>query len=116
MLLLLPLLQALLFWEAMGLSGDRAAVTWAERALEEAPPQAVLLTAQDAHTFTLWYVHDALGWRPDVAVLDRDLWGHEPYRKIMTEELGLEAAANDLSAEEAARRTGRPVVEVIGGE
>jgi len=75
LLLLLPLLQALLFWGQMDLSGDRAAVEWAEQVLEEAPPQAMLLTAQDAHTFTLWYVHDVLDERPDVVVVDQDLWG-----------------------------------------
>jgi len=116
MLLLLPLLQALVFWKAMDLSGDREAVTWAERILEEAPPQAVLLTAQDAHTFTLWYVHDALGGRPDVVVVDRDLWGQESYCEMMGQVFGLETAADDLSPEEAARRAGRPVIEVVGGE
>jgi hypothetical protein len=111
-LLLLPLLQALLFWGRMDVSGDRAAMEWAERVLEEAPSQAVLLTARDAHTFTLWYAHDVLGRRPDVVVVDGDLWGHEPCRRMVTEVLGLEVVESGLSPEEAARWMGRPVVYV----
>jgi len=114
--LLLPLLQALLFWGQMDLSGERIAVEWAERVLEEAPPQAVLLTAHDAHTFTLWYVHGVLGKRPDVGVIDQDLWGQSSYRKMVAKVLGLEAAESGLPPEEAAHRTGRPVIEVITDE
>jgi len=116
LLLLLPLLQALLFWGQMDLSGDRAAMDWAERVLEEAPPQAVLLTAQDAHTFTLWYVHGVLNERPDVVVVDRDLWGQESYRRMMAGALGLADATAGLSPEEAARQVGRPVVKVTNDE
>jgi len=112
MLLLLPLLQMLLFWGAMDVSRDRRAMEWVERVLEEAPHRAILVTAQDAHTFTLWYVHDVLGERPDVVVVDRDMWGHKPYRRMMVEALGLEAAESDLSLEEAGRRVGRPAVHV----
>jgi hypothetical protein len=112
LLLLLPLLQALLFWGQMDLSGNRAAMEWAGQVLEEAPPQAMLLTAQDAHTFTLWYVHDVLDERPDAVVVDQDLWEQESYRRMMTETLGLANADADLSPEEAAQRAGRPVVKV----
>jgi hypothetical protein len=111
LLLLLPLLQALLFWGPMDVSQDRAAMDWAERELEEAPSRAALITAQDAHTFTLWYAQDVLGSRPDVAVIDQDLWGHGPYRKMLAARFaGINAGAP--SAVEAARDTGRPVVAV----
>ena len=116
LLLLLPLLQALLFWGQMDLSGDRAAMEWAERVLEEAPPQAILLTTQDKHTFTLWYVHVVLGKRPDVAVVDQDLWAQSPYRRMVAGVLGLEVVESDLSPEEAARQTGRPVVRMTNGQ
>jgi hypothetical protein len=95
----------------MDVSQDRAAMDWAERELEEAPPRAALITAQDAHTFTLWYAQDVLGSRPDVAVIDQDLWGHGPYRKMLAARFaGINAGAP--SAVEAARDTGRPVVAV----
>ncbi|MDY7080755.1 MAG: DUF2723 domain-containing protein [Chloroflexota bacterium] len=111
LILLLPLLQLLLFWGQMDLSSDREAMDWAERVLQAAPPQAVLLTAQDGHTFALWYVQDVLGERPDVAVVDVDLWAQGPYRRMMEETLNLDAAGGDLPAEAAAYRTGRPVME-----
>jgi hypothetical protein len=113
-LLLLPLAQALVFWGQMDLSGDRTAMEWADGVLRDAPAQAVVITAQDAHTFALWYARDVLGERPDVAVVDRDLWGHEPYRRMMAGELGISVGDDAWSPEEAARRVGRPVVEVTG--
>jgi hypothetical protein len=109
-LLLLPLLQALLFWGQMDVSEDKTAIGWAEQALDRAPPQAVVLSDQDRHTFTLWYVHDVLGSRPDVTVIDVDLWGQKPYHEMMANELGLDAGENDLPLEEATRQAGRPIV------
>jgi hypothetical protein len=88
---------------------------WAERTLREAPPQAVILTDQDSHTFTLWYVQDVLGKRPDVAVIDVDLWAQEPYRRMIEEELGTEAIEGNLSPEDAARWTERPIVRITNG-
>jgi len=111
-LLLLPVLQVVLLWGAMDVSGDHTAIKWAERVLEEAPPEAVLLTDQDAHTFTLWYFCDVLGERPDVVVLDQDLWGQAPYRRAVADQLGIEVAESHLSAVEVAQETGRPVVYV----
>jgi len=109
-LLLLPLAQGVLYWGSMDVSEDRTAVVFMERVLETAPPQAVLLTAQDGHTFTLWYGHDVLDRRPDVVVIDRDLWGqHRPYRTMMAAELGVDLDHQVLSAEEVARQAGRPV-------
>jgi hypothetical protein len=111
LLLLLPLFQALLFWNQMDLSADKSAVEWAEQVLHQAPSQAILLTDRDAHTFALWYAHDVLGERPDVSVIDIDLWGHEPYRKIALDTLNLESTdSGGLSLEDATRQTSRPVV------
>jgi hypothetical protein len=112
-ILLLPLLQALLFWGQVDASGDRVALAWAERVMGKAPPQAVLLTAQDAHTFTLWYVRDVLGKRADTVIVDQDLWAHAPYRNMVAGMLGLELTEPEISPEEAARTVGRPVVRAI---
>lgn len=109
-ILLLPLLLSLLFWKQMDISDDTNATTWADHVLKGAPPRAVLLTERDAHTFALWYTHDVLGQRPDIVVIDRDLWGLAPYRTMMTDVLGLEDSESDLTPEEAAYRTGRSLV------
>jgi hypothetical protein len=111
-ILLLPLLQSLLFWGQMDVSDDWEAIEWAERVLGQSPPRAALLTGQDAHTFTLWYVHDVRGERPDVAIVDQDLWAHRPYRHLISAALGPEVPESDLSPEEAAHRAGRPTLRV----
>ncbi len=111
-ILLLPLFQVVFFWGQIDLSTDRAAIEWAERTLREAPPQAVILTDQDRHTFTLWYVHDVLGQRADIAVIDVDLWAQESYRAMVGDELGIETGVDDLTPEDAARRAGCPGVKV----
>ncbi len=116
-LLVLPILQAVFFWGSMDLSADREAAAWAERVLGQAPVEGVLLTAQDGHTFALWYVRDVLGERPDVVVLDRDLWAQSPYRRLVGSELGLNVGELDgVGAEDAARLAGRPVQIVTGDE
>lgn len=113
--LLLPLLQGVLFWGAMDLRHDRQALAWVETILQEAPAQAILLTEEDAHTFALWYARDVSGQRPDVTVVDVDLWAQEAYREMLAAELRGDDMGAMGPAEEAARRTGRPLYRV-GGE
>jgi hypothetical protein len=81
--LLLPALLLVVNWGAMDLSSDRTPRRWAEERLVEAPPKAVLVTSRDAHTFTLWYAQAGLGLRPDVVVVDRDLWAWPSYRAFL---------------------------------
>ncbi len=106
----LPVIQAACGWQAMDVSGDTTAVLWARETLRGAPSNAVLLTDQDAATFTLWYVRDVLGERPDVGIVDQDLWGHEPYRRFLVDDL--KTAGLPGSLEEALDALGRPIVEV----
>jgi hypothetical protein len=114
LLLLLPALQGALFWGAMDLSDDVAATAWAEDVLAEAPSGAVILTAEDAHTFALWYACDALGMRHDVVVLDVDLWAYAPYRRQVAGALEVPNLPAGLSAQEAARQSGRPLYDASG--
>ena len=95
---LFPALQAALFWGQMDLHHDRSAVAWAGETLRAAPPGAVLLTAQDGANFTLWYVRDVLGVRPDVRIVDRDLLGHAPYRRFWGTEWDRSAGCQSASA------------------
>ena len=62
----------------------------------------------------LWYARDVLGMRPDVAVVDVDLWAHLPYRRQMAVVLGLSNVPVGLPAEEVARLAGRPVFDASG--
>jgi hypothetical protein len=89
-----------------------SAAVFGQAMLEQAPPNAVLLTAQDKHTFTLWYFHYACGQRSDVTAVDLDLLAMPWYRATIVRETGLhdlEATANAL---EVLRASGRPVCQV----
>jgi hypothetical protein len=47
-----------------------------------------------------------------VVVVDRDMWGQEHYREMVTEALDLANADAHLSPEAAARLAGRPVMAI----
>jgi hypothetical protein len=112
--LALPLVGAIARFPAMDLSRDHRAHEWAAVTLEHAPPRAVLLTEQDAHTFSLWYMQYALGQRPDVVVVDLDLLEYDWYTAQLSQRLPSEALAS-LHARGDMGRTaealGRPVCE-----
>jgi hypothetical protein len=80
-------LAALLAWHAVSVapgvdaSADRRAIEFADGVLAAAPPGALVLTGADRDTFPLWYVHYALGARPDVAVVVDPLLGFDWYRR-----------------------------------
>ena len=74
-----PLSALILNYPTMDVHRDTSARTFGEEVLAAAPEHAVLLTAQDAHTFTLWYFQRVEGRRPDVAVVDVGLLGYDWY-------------------------------------
>ncbi len=67
----------------MDLSTDRRAEQYARAVLDAAPPGAILITAGDEATFSLWYFHYAYRQRPDVAVVCRDLMSQPWYRRVL---------------------------------
>ncbi len=79
--LLLPAALLLLNFNRLDLSADREARNLAEPLLSSAPLDAILLTEGDAATFTLWYLHEVEGQRPDIVVVDRNLFGFDWYRR-----------------------------------
>ena len=93
--LLVPALLGV--WNApqVSLRGHREAMDWIRATLAEAPPEALVITAQDPHTFALWYAQDALGLRRDVTVVDEDLWQFEAYRGYLAKRAGIGADALD---------------------
>ncbi len=111
---LLPLAQVLCLWGRMDVSDDQVALRWAERTLLDAPPEAVLLTDRDGHSFTLWYAQGVLGARPDLAVIDVDLWAYEPYRRTVEKDLGVRDLGLDLLPQDLERILGRSIVKVTG--
>jgi hypothetical protein len=105
-ILALPALQAWVGWSGVDLHADCRALRWAREILREAPASAVLLTAQDGATFALWYVQEVLGERPDVLILDRDLWAHAPYRRMLARQWGVPP---ELDLERALQELDRPI-------
>jgi len=96
--LLLPALLLALNWNAVNLAGEEGPRRWAEAVLAEAPPDAVLVTAQDAHTFTLWYAQEGLGLRPNVTVIDRDLWAQAAYQTFLRSNSSRDLDSLDVDA------------------
>lgn len=75
-------------WGALDLHNDTAALSWIMRTLEQAADGAVLVTHEDHHTFALWYAQEGLDLRPDVVVVDRDLWANAAYRNFLSSSTG----------------------------
>lgn len=111
-----PLFALVINYPAMDVHRDTLARDFGEGVLAEAPERAVLLTAQDGHTFTLWYFQHVLGRRPDVAVVDTDLLGYDWYRTgLRGAYLGLVVPGSD-AGELAQANSLRPICRVVEEE
>lgn len=83
-LLLAVALPAWQLWSnasTLDLSADGEAALYARGTLGAAPPDSVLATSRDEHTFALWYAQVVEGVRPDVVVVDRRLLAADWYRE-----------------------------------
>jgi len=106
--LVLPLALLAWNWQAVDLRRDDEAVLWYNRVLAATPADAVVITTQgDPYTFALWYAQEAVGMRPDVLVIDRNLWWQESYRQFLFEQTGREVAAPEDYA------VGRPLCRIV---
>ena len=107
--LALPLVLLAWNWQAVDLHRDDEAVLWYNRVLEATPVDAVLITTQgDPYTFALWYAQDAAGLRPDVLVIDGNLWWRESYQQYVFKQTGRAVAAPEDYA------AGRPLCRIVG--
>lgn len=109
-----PLSAMLLNYQAMDVHRDTSASVFGEQVLAAAPNQALLLTANDRHTFTLWYFQHVLGQRPDMVVVDTGLLAYDWYCSNLPRScLGLVSPENDADELDQTGLT-RPVCEVVG--
>jgi hypothetical protein len=76
---------SLVNWQDQDLSQDTAARMFLASAFQEAAPNSVILTSGDERTFALWYGVYGLRQRPDVAILNVNLYGYEWYRATLAE-------------------------------
>jgi 4-amino-4-deoxy-L-arabinose transferase-like glycosyltransferase len=98
------------YWEEAALSPHLEAEVFWRTALMKAEPDALILTGGDARTFALWYAVYGLRARPDVAVMNVNLYGFEWYRRTLAEThphllpSDTVAPIDELIAREAAER------------
>ncbi len=81
--LAVPLVLLISGWTEMDLHDDREAADFGQRVMVEAPEDAVVYTASDAHTFALWYYRHAEGLRPDLSIVDQDMLAEEWYQTML---------------------------------
>ncbi len=81
--LLIPLALLLTGWSGASLRADQEAADFGRRVMRDTPPDALVYTGTDAHTFTLWYYRHAMGFRPDLTVVDRDMLAEEWYQVML---------------------------------
>ena len=86
-------------WHSRDLSlrHDQTAERFRQTILAQAPPQGVLLTYQDNHTFTLWYAHYVLGQRPDLSIVDTGLLAFDWYQAQVRADLPVSAGVATLA-------------------
>ncbi len=81
LMFLLPLISLVWNFAALDLSRDHEASDYAEAVLGSLPAHALVISAADEHTFTLWYAQQVEKKRPDLLILDRDLLPYDWYRR-----------------------------------
>jgi hypothetical protein len=93
-LVFLPLWQLATNRFAADATVDMRATSYVNQALAVLPPQSVIITGSDDHTFALSYA--AATVRPDIVVVDRDLAQFDWYRRHVAEAIGV--AGSQLAA------------------
>jgi hypothetical protein len=109
--LLLPAFLVLALFPAQDLSQDRQPRAMAEVLLQGAPAGAILLTPGDRTIFTLWYFHHVEGRRPDLRLVDVNLFAFDWYRERLSRQYpDMQAPRDDdLVALQQANEGTRPV-------
>jgi hypothetical protein len=83
LIILVPGLTIATNYASMNLSADRAAKDFARTVLTQAPLDAILITRDDAHTFTLWYYRLVESQRPDTTIIDARMAGYAWYDPML---------------------------------
>ncbi len=80
---LVPGLTVAANFAAQDLSADHQAEAFAREVWQTTPPAAILVTHDDAPTFTLWYYRLVEGQRMDTAIVDQRLAGYDWYAPML---------------------------------
>jgi hypothetical protein len=108
--LLLPLALLLLHFSQQDLRQERQVRPAAMALLTAVPPDAIVLTPGDQTISTLWYFQAVEGQRPDLVLVDHNLFGFDWYRARLGEQFPFLAALDQGNPAEfvAANRGIRP--------
>lgn len=71
-------------WTPQDIHADRQAEDFLASVLQTVQPDALVITAGDRATFSLWYARYGLERRPDIIVVSRDLWQLASYRATVS--------------------------------
>ena len=83
-LLILPITLLALNFGRVNLREDEMLRARAQAALIAAPPAGILLTPGDETIFTLWYFQTIEGLRPDLILIDANLYAFDWYRRHLS--------------------------------
>lgn len=110
--LFLPIILLLLNFITFKPGMDPSVRSLAAPVLKQAPPGAILLTAGDRSTFSLWYFQSVEHKRPDLLVVDRNLLGFAWYRQRLRRREPELGGLTGYNLEQFRRANERPVCDV----
>jgi hypothetical protein len=115
--LLLPLISLLLNFEGQDLREERMIRPLASQHLQVAPPDAILLMSGEGSLFALWYFQYVEGHRPDLILLDSNLFAFEWHRRQLRARYPEVAWPEGYDLAALARGAERPVchLELLNG-
>ena len=94
--LLLPFATILLNFGAINNAELLKVRPFAEQIFSNSPANAILITSGDPDIFALWYFHHAEGQRPDLVIVDSELFAFDWYRNRLQQQYpSLQGLAED---------------------
>jgi hypothetical protein len=109
-LLAVPVLMAYEEWDDHDRSNKTLAVDMARDYLESCPPNAILFTAEDNDTYSLWYLQEVEGVRPDVRVVVNTIFASDWYINELRYKINNSAPFDVIFSPEQIRGSNRDVV------
>jgi len=96
LLVVMPISNVARWYGPLDLSADSEAETWLQETMAALPENAVLVTLGDRHTFAMWYALYAQDSRPDLLVVDADLYVEPWYRAQVARQAGIASPPQTL--------------------
>ena len=107
--LLLPLISLLLNFEGQNLRKAQTIRPLASQHLQAAPHDAILLMSGEGSLFALWYFQHVEGQRPDLILLDENLFAFDWRRRQLQDQYPDVAWPEAYDLDAVVREAGRPI-------